>query len=771
MSRRAAPAAIRLLPLLAALALGACRRAAPEREAQIDLRALFPLTAAGQGESVIDLGTPRARPHLGEGWSDDDVLPGGETVVWTIARRTALEFELADVAPRRIVLRCGAVGGPPARIVPVIARLNGLPIGMLRVHAALEDQVIVLPPRAQRVGRNRLELEHPLVPAFANAGRKVGAGREVAYDSLTIETPGKAPEVRVADDGSGIALSPGARVDFYLRAPPAALLELGLAPLEGETERALRVTVARDDEPERTLLDVDGSGETAVRVDLGGEARRIVRLSFRAGAQHSVRLVRALIRGTPARAVRPRGASDSPAADGAHGSAVAGGAGATLPNILLYVIDTLRADHLGCFGYALPTSPHIDALAADGILWTNVVAQASWTTPATASILTGLDPLAHQATRVGLRINPAVQTLAERLAAAGYRTGAFVTNLNVAGHLGFERGFQDFTYLPEEFSRPTLHVLSDELNRAVVPWLEQHDPRPFFLYVHASDPHAPYTPPVELAEQFAHGAALPFPVIEDGVSRFRSAPKPSARDDLAGLVALYDGEVRFTDESFGQLLAQLDRLGLSGGTVTVLAADHGEEFHDHGGFEHGHTLYDELLHVPLIIRLPSRRGGGQRSSRLVRQIDIAPTLLDLAGIGGADSLPGESLVDGGAGPVVTSDNPDAPIEVLSQSSLGPELAAITSDSWKVIEVTSHGSDDFRVYDREMDRRESTDLAGAHPVLVGYARQRLTEWRSSRPRPKHGAPVAPAPTIDPATRDKLRALGYLGTTPESGEGGE
>jgi len=760
------------VPLLAVLALGACRHRAPEREAQIDLRALFPLTAAGQGESVIDLGTPRARPHLGEGWSDDDVLPGGETVVWTIARRTALEFELADVAPRRVVLRCGAVGGPPARIVPVIARLNGQPLGMLRVRAALEDQVIVLPPRAQRVGRNRLELEHPLVPIFASTGRKVGAGREVAYDSLTIETPGKAPEARVADDGSGIALPPGARVDFYLRAPAAALLDLGLAPLEGETDRALRVTMARDGEPERTLLDGEGSGETAVQVDLGGEARRIVRLSFLADAQHGVRLVRGLVRGAPTGAAQPGGGSGSIAADGAHGNRTAArGDGATRPNILLYVIDTLRADHLGCFGYALPTSPHIDALAADGILWTNVVAQASWTTPATASILTGLDPLAHQATRVGLRINPAVQTLAERLAAAGYRTGAFVTNLNVAGHLGFERGFQDFTYLPEELTRPTLHVLSDELNRAVVPWLEQRDPRPFFLYVHASDPHAPYTPPVELAEQLAHGAALPFPVIEDGVRRFRGEPKPSARDDLAGLVALYDGEVRFTDESFGQLLAELDRLGLSGGTVVVLAADHGEEFYDHGGFEHGHTLYDELLHVPLVLRLPSHRGGGQRSSRLVRQIDIAPTLLDLAGVGGADSLPGESLVEGGAEPVVAPGNPDAPIEVLSQSSLGPELAAITSDSWKVIEVTSHGSDDFRVYDRDKDRRETTDLAGAHPVLVGYARQRLTEWRSNRPRPKHGAPVAPAPTIDPATRDKLRALGYLGTTPESPEGGE
>src|SRR5262249_41525068 len=149
---------------------------------------------------------------------------------------------------------------------------------------------------------------------------------------------------------------------------------------------------------------------------------------------------------------------------------------------------------------------------------------------------------------------------------------------------------------------------------------------------------------------------------------------------VGALVALYDAEVRFNDESFGSLLAELDRLGVGAKTAIVFTADHGEEFGDHGGFEHGHTLFAEMLHVPLIVRQAAGPGRGARSHRLARQVDIAPPILAIAGVA-PGSLPGSSLVEGGAAQPSTPDDPDEPIESFSQTSLGPELASITTRSW------------------------------------------------------------------------------------------
>src|SRR5262249_16957517 len=161
------------------------------------------------------------------------------------------------------------------------------------------------------------------------------------------------------------------------------------------------------------------------------------------------------------------------------------------------------------YGYRRPTSPHIDALAAEGILFAHAVAQASWTTPATASILTGRYPQGHGATSLGESMRPDVPTLAEVLQRQGYPTPALGANTNGNGNLGFRRGFDDYTFFPEEPARPGVYLPAAELHEHVVAWLAQADRRPFFLYVHASDPHAPYAPPPRFAARFRGSEALP----------------------------------------------------------------------------------------------------------------------------------------------------------------------------------------------------------------------------------------------------------------------
>jgi choline-sulfatase len=427
-------------------------------------------------------------------------------------------------------------------------------------------------------------------------------------------------------------------------------------------------------------------------------------------------------------------------------------------NVLLYHIDTLRADHLGCYGYTRATSPRIDALAREAVQFSEVMAQASWTRPATASILTGLYPPAHGAMMLRQGIRADIPTLAEVLFAHGYQTAGFVTNVNVAGRWGFQRGFEAYEYLPEDAHSPNVHVRSDELNAHVFAWLrERHrEDQPFFLYVHATDPHGPYTPPESFAERFVQGggcAAAGSRLLLDQIERHPERTEP---EQIRLLEACYDAEIASTDANFGALLDELKRLHLYENTVVVLTADHGEEFFDHGGFEHGRTLYQEQLRVPLILRLLDEHVRNQRATVRARQIDIAPTLLDYLGIPIPQPVQGRSLL-----PMLTTATHNQDIDSFAQTSLGGRrLETVITDSLKVIHVQGRGREHVEAYDLRTDGKERSNMIEQRPILRGYARQALIAWSAEVPKGEHGTAEPPVqPELDQATLERLRALGY------------
>jgi arylsulfatase A-like enzyme len=478
-----------------------------------------------------------------------------------------------------------------------------------------------------------------------------------------------------------------------------------------------------------------------VRLDLAAAEGRVARLSLDAAGEGTVRVVAPRVLGRAPR----RGGAVVPAPQERR-----------KPNLLLYVVDTLRADRLGCYGYPAPTSPRIDALAAQGLLFTNTIAQSSWTTPATASILTGRYPLGHGALMLGRGMRPDVPTLAEVLRAAGYRTGAFVTNGNVTGALGFQRGFDQYVYLAEDRRRPTIHVTADVLHERALSWLRDGDGRPFFLYLHASDPHAPYAPPEAVAKRFRPpGPPAPIAEVADPVRAIIDDPALRTPANVAHLGALYDAEVAFTDDAIGQLLDQLHGLGVSEETLVVLTADHGEELHDHGRFGHGHSLYAELTRVPLILRLPGHAERARRIDSLARQIDVVPTVLDSLGVATPAGVDGRSLLPD----VAAAGAPEG--EAFSQTRLGnPPKTAVVTAAWKIIETLGRERR-FEVYDLRADAGERHDLASRAPVLVGYGRQLLTQWMASAPRPRHPAGgAALEPIMDEGTRRRLEAVGYV-----------
>ncbi|MGH7337617.1 MAG: sulfatase, partial [Myxococcota bacterium] len=353
------------------------------------------------------------------------------------------------------------------------------------------------------------------------------------------------------------------------------------------------------------------------------------------------------------------------------------------PNILVYLIDTLRADHLGCYGYPKPTSPAIDAFAERAVRFREARANASWTRPAVATILTGLYPITHQTQRTQDRLSDRFVTVAERLSAAGWQTAMVTTNANVARKFGFGQGFDHFDYFAERMRGPETHVRSSVAQRAALDWLDRRDPsRPFFVFVHTADPHDPYTPAPEFRRRFAADVEDRRIGSRTSMAQLESLPEAQASAQRRALISLYDGEVAQNDESFGKLLAELARRGLDRTTAVLLTSDHGEEFFEHGGWKHGQTLYEEQLRIPLVLSLPGGRGAGTVVADPVEQIDLAPTLLDLARLPIPRELPGRSLV-----PHVDGRSPARPGHVFYAwlETHGRALAAATRSDWKLIE--------------------------------------------------------------------------------------
>jgi len=413
-------------------------------------------------------------------------------------------------------------------------------------------------------------------------------------------------------------------------------------------------------------------------------------------------------------------------------------------DVLLVVLDTTRADHFSSYGYPRETTPQFDRLAAEGERYAEAWAQAPWTLPAMASILTGLPPHLHGAVRspAGLfGILPDVKTLAERLAAAGYRTAAVINVVWCSADLSsLDRGFALYDYHgSDETNRG--HRDARRTTDAAVRWLDELDDAPFFLAVHYFDPHLTYDPPAPYDAMFepdegprisaGFGSAEQVFRVRDGRIRL----DPRRRESL---VARYDGELRFVDEQFGRLRAELERLGRWDRILVVVVADHGEEFWDHGGFEHGHSHHRELLQVPLIVKRPGGPAGVVRSGR-VRQIDIAPTVLDFAGIEAADDLPGRILSAEGAR------------YALAEGSLwAGELLSLRSDAGTLIVDRTSGA--MRHYAAD-DAGELRPL----PVDATVQAERIELLRAIPGRPTRRDETR-RPTE--AQLERMRSLGYL-----------
>jgi arylsulfatase A-like enzyme len=308
-------------------------------------------------------------------------------------------------------------------------------------------------------------------------------------------------------------------------------------------------------------------------------------------------------------------------------------------NVVIHLIDTVRTDHLGCYGYDGDTSPTIDALAETGILFENPVSQWPATKGSTASLLTGLYPVAH-GVHIGGTVHERAQMLAQALAAQGYLTFAISDNQVITCERGFGRGCDRFYWMVNRYgSEMPLQTPARFIMNTLTQCLEVAAGHPFFLYVHSVYPHDNYWAPREFREMFTGE----YEGIVDGkIKTCRRRGNEFTENDFRQVLGLYDAEIRYADALTKYMLDSLEEANLSENTVFVLTADHGEEFMDHGAWGHCHSLFGELLNVPLIIKGPPFPSH-KRIPQTVRLIDVAPTLLDILELPSMDCH-GETLL-------------------------------------------------------------------------------------------------------------------------------
>ena len=382
------------------------------------------------------------------------------------------------------------------------------------------------------------------------------------------------------------------------------------------------------------------------------------------------------------------------------------------PLVIVYLVDTLRADHTTPYGYKRDTTPELLKFAKDAVLFEAAIAHSSWTKPSVASLMTSRLPSRHRAVQLRDPLDAGQVTLAEMLSARGFSTGAVIANSVIyAADSNFQQGFDVFAGMHGDEGRRSKMVDTRLLVDRALEFLDSRRGLKRFLYIHTMDPHVPYSPPAPFDTMFEPRAVPDHP----GTDPRTDYKEPLDRDRLA---AQYDGDIAYGDQQFGRFLEELKKRGIYDDAVILFVADHGEEFFDHGGWLHGRSVFDELVHVPMIVKFQGARGAGSRVAQMVALSDVLPTVLEAVGLSVPDppAIIGRPLQG-----VAFSKVPEPPVvsEISHRSFVS---TGIRTGQEKYIRRFSPQTDEL-YFDLTKDPKEQTNLIEQKP-------ERLRRLRSA-----------------------------------------
>ncbi len=774
--KRVASGALRGLGALGVGAMLACESAGCQGTPKlvvVDLAQRVGVAERWCGREMILFGTPAAEPNLAEGFYREAEVDPGNPFIWAGEEAEvsltwpgpAPRFALLDIAPYK------SLRGQAAEV-----SLNGARIATLKLNDTRYRYQLQLPVPAQRAGDNRLRFRFAASgsPADADPSNPDKRRLAAAFYSLSVGGQGdvaledllsrEAPRPFSVTDVAGIprldAVGPSV-VRFAFRVPEAA--ELRFTPRLNPAARAaaasvsFHVSVEEEGQPQREIwARVVGSKDpepSEVRLPLAARAGKIVRLGLHVGGGAEGRFAWGSWVAPRILAPSAGPAVEQPvfsAAENARGdalrSALAG------KNVVLIILDAARAQRFGAYGYSRATTPEIDKIAAEGVVFERAFTPAVYTLGAMASLWTSQPPdRHHSAVSFSARLPKGRLTLADLLSARGITTGGFVANAVAGTAFGFEQGFLDFREIFKD-----LGSRADGFGKLVPPWLDSRSHTRFFLYLHFREPHFPYDPEPPFDTRF--GPAGPISKAQrqqsdwiGDLNQARRAPRPG---EIEHLGRLYDGNLAYADRELGVLRRSLEDRQLWDKTVVIVTADHGEGLFEHAWIGHNVQLYEPSMHVPLIVRFPKGTGpAGARNAALVDLLDLAPTIAEIFGVmgdGGSErQFEGRSLL-----PVVAG-APGKPV-VLSRTVWDRPRYALRDERFKFIYDTRTGEEEL--FDLQADPGETTSRAAAEPVRAAFFRQMLHHWTFALAR--RGTTSAEESRPTPEQCENLKALGYV-----------
>ncbi len=751
-------------PALAlALVVSACAPGDPsDSRPPLPLALEFSWADTAREQALIDFGTVEAQSAVIEGFDPRlDSRQGnssGVTWQWSRGDRSEVEFFLAGIDGQNLELRAAALEVPEAAGLgpqAVSLTLNEQALGDLVIGPTPAVHRIDLPPGVLRVGANRLALRY----AWAVRPRDIGIGRDsrrlaVRWDWLSLAGPPGAIETSAAMPEQRIAVAP--TKDERSRAWPALdlpgrtvvdfFLDLGAEPriiwqeLTNDCPQPVHLQLR--------LTRADGGDDRRDAQEIGG-GNRDVHLSIEETGIHRLRVTNLAPPGCTTTWFDPALYGRGPRLELIPQTRQQAEVEVSeRPDVYVYLVDTLRADRLGTYGQSTLT-PAIDAFAEQSIIFDAAIGTSSWTQPSVASLFTGTPPDDHGVLLVEDKLPEEAQVLAEQLQLAAYRTAALSNNFLIRESTGFDQGFDAFEFVGTDDHDAFIDLAISRLEGPP----DANGLEPTFFYVHTSEPHLPYDPPPDLRAELNIGSDLIVDVANlDQLHGRTSGPEKEA--EMALVRQIYDAEVREADRNFARFIAALEDRGRYDESLIIFTSDHGEEFEDHGTIRHGRNLYRPTLQVPLLIKPPRswwEQHGEKPPLRIASPaglIDLSATILAAAGLEPPPEAVGRNLLAAGASARHSG------LRFASLYTIGPQRIA-RDDHWKLLwdaRFEKPALLDLRSWPGEQERVEAQ-----YPLRYRFMNQQFERWRKRYPNPEQ---LDTEKVFDPATVERLRALGYL-----------
>jgi arylsulfatase A-like enzyme len=711
---------------------------------------------AGRVRTLL-FGTPSTEPQRAWGFVRPERVDLFDPEAWLL-RDAWIHLNLAAVADRGVILDLEPYPGLGS--LSVEATLNDRPIGGFRLEGRRERVFLRLRRAFQERGLNELKLLFDRTAPRRNpTGRRVAAalrgmtlGDPVDPVFLSLLSKNARPPLAAVRSRTGVDLvqaGPGS-IRYAFGAPLRAEAR-GMVRLDGgEAPARVTIRLERDGEVPRTLWSrvLRARGAPAVfRVPLGVPRGTPVVLVLEIEDERPLREA-VWVRWTSPRVV---GFGEPevlvPEASGPfHEPAPSPPPGVS--NVLLVVLDAARARDFGCYGYTRATTPEIDRIAREGVVFEKAYTTGCYTRAGMGSLWTSQFPDDHGAVGPEGRLaREPFPTLGEVLAAGGLRTAAFVANPVAGRAFGFDRGFEDFH---DVYARSGIEA--EGVTESLVPWLAQNAAERFFVYAHFREPHFPYDPPPPFDTLFGPEGPLA-PGIRrdrDWIFAANDGSRPLTADESRHMVRLYDGNLAHADREVGRIREALESLGLWDRTAVIVTADHGEALGEHGYIMHNQQLYEESVRIPMIVRLPSGAAAGLRPEGLVDLTDLAPTIADILGVRqGTSGFRGRSLL-----PLVRG-APGKPF-VFARSLGDRPKFSIRDERYTFIYDSRWGAEEL--YDRAFDPGEHRKLGAGDRVQAAVYRARLWRWMDRLAR--RDVTIGAGERLSKREREQIEGLGYV-----------